>query len=155
MFEFLRNRLALQEGWQPNQLFKPKVIFSLIAVVLAAAALIWLFDKVFIYFYARTYVEEISETVGLNKHLSTALIWVVFAVTVFLFGCLISFSKRKRYFGLSGLLILVIGQAFVLYWADKPFDIKGIAQKCFVVMRDSIRYGERAGIDPNTGLAVC
>jgi hypothetical protein len=80
------------------------------------------------------------------------LVWVVFALTAFLFSCLISFSKSRRALGLSGLLILAVGQALVLYWADKPFDEKGVAQKCYVVTRDSIRYGERAGIDPNTGL---
>ena len=152
MFETLRNRFALPQGWQPNQFFKPKVILSFAGLILAAVALIWLFDKIFIYLYARSYVEEIAATLGLNKHLATALVWVVFALTVFLFSCLISFSKRRRSLGLAGLLILVIGQALVLYWADKPFDAKGVAQKCYVMTRDSIRYGERAGIDPNTGL---
>src|SRR6266403_4679579 len=125
MFEFLRKRFALPQGWQPNQFFKPKVILSLVAFVVAAAALIWLIDKVFIYFYARSYVEEIASTLGLNKHLATALVWVVFALTAFLFSCLISFSKSRRALGLSGLLVLVVGQALVLYWADKPFDEKG------------------------------
>jgi hypothetical protein len=152
MFETLRNRFALPQGWQPNQFFKPKVILSFVGLILAAVALIWLFDKIFIYFYARSYVEELATTLALNKHLATALVWVVFALTVFLFSCLISFSKRRRSLGLAGLLILVIGQALVLYWADKPFDPNGVPQKCYVMTRDSIRYGERAGIDPNTGL---
>jgi hypothetical protein len=152
MFEMLRNRFALSEGWQPKQLFKPRVILSFAGLILAAVALIWLFDKIFIYLYARSYVEEIAAALGLNKHLATALVWVVFALTVSLFSCLISFSKRRRAVGLAGLLILVIGQALVLYWADKPFAPNGGAQKCYVMTRDSIRYGERAGIDPNTGL---
>ncbi len=152
MFETLRNRFALPQGWQPYQFFKPKVILSFVGLILAAASLIWLFDKIFIYFYARSYVEELAATLALNKHLATALVWAVFALTVFLFSCLISFSKRRRSLGLAGLLVLVIGQALVLYWADKPFDAKGVAQKCYVMTRDSIRFGERAGIDPNTGL---
>jgi TPR repeat protein len=152
MFESLRKRFGLPEGWQPTQFLKPKVILSFAAILLAAAALIWFFDKVFIYFYARSYVEEIAATLSLNKHLATALVWVVFALTAFLLSCLISFSKRRRSIGMAGLLILVIGQALILYWGDKPFDEKGVAQKCYVVTRDSIRYGERAGIDPNTGL---
>ena len=152
MFEALRNRFALPQGWQPYQFFKPKVILSFVGLILAAASLIWLFDKIFIYFYARSYVEELAATLALNKHLATALVWAVFALTVFLFSCLISFSKRRRALGLAGLLVLVIGQALVLYWADKPFDAKGVAQKRYVMTRDSIRFGERAGIDPNTGL---
>jgi hypothetical protein len=152
MFETLRNRFALPQGWQPKQFFKPKVILSFAGLILAAVALIWLFDKILIYFYARSYVEELAATLALNKHLATALVWVVFALTVFLFSCLVSFSRRRRSLGLAGLLVLVVGQALVLYWLDKPFDGKGVAQKCYVMTRDSIRYGERAGIDPNTGL---
>jgi hypothetical protein len=52
----------------------------------------------------------------------------------------------------AGLLALVVGQALILFWADKPFDEKGVAQKCYIMTRDSIRYGERIGIDPGTGL---
>ena len=96
MFETLRNRFALPQGWQPNQFFKPKVILSFAGLILAAVALIWLFDKIFIYLYARSYVEEIAAALGLNKHLATAFVWVVFALTAFLFSCLISFSKRRR-----------------------------------------------------------
>jgi hypothetical protein len=124
MFESLRERLALPRSWQPSQLFKPKALLSLVALVIAAAALVWVFDKVFVYFYARSYVEEIAATLGLNKHLATALVWIVFALTAFLFSCLVSFSKSRRSFGLAGLLALVIGQALILYWADKPFRWK-------------------------------
>jgi hypothetical protein len=70
MFESLRKRFGLPEGWQPAQFLKPKVILSFAAILLAAAALIWFFDKVFIYFYARSYVEEIAATLSLNKHLA-------------------------------------------------------------------------------------
>jgi tetratricopeptide (TPR) repeat protein len=152
MFESLRKRFALPQGWQPNEFFKPKVILSLVALAIAAAALVWFFDKVFVYFYARSYVEEIAATLGLNKHLATALVWIVFALTAFLLSCIISFSKSRRSLGYAGLLTLVVGQALILYLADKPFNEKGVAQKCYVMMRDSIRYGERAGIDPGTGL---
>jgi hypothetical protein len=152
MFETLRNRFALPQGWQPTHFPKPKVIFSFVGLILAAVALIWLVDKIFIYLYARSYVEELAVALALNKHLATALVWVVFAIAVFLFSCLISFSRRRRVLGLAGLLVLVVGQALVLYWANKPFDGNGVAQKCYVMTRDSIRYGERAGVDPNTGL---
>jgi hypothetical protein len=50
------------------------------------------------------------------------------------------------------LLALVTSQALILYWADKPFDNIGNAQKCYVVTREAVRYGERVGIDPSTGL---
>ena len=148
MFETLRNRFALPQGWQPTHFLKPKVIFSFAGLILAAVAFIWLFDKIFIYLYARSYVEELAVALALNKHLATALVWVVFAIAVFLFSCLISFSRRRRVLGLAGLLVLVVGQALVLYWANKPFDGNGVAQKCYVMTRDSIRYGERAGVDP-------
>ena len=69
MFGTLRNRFALPQGWQPKQFFKPRVILSFAGLILAAVALIWLFDKIFIYFYARSYVEELAATLALNKHL--------------------------------------------------------------------------------------
>ena len=37
MFETLRNRFALPQGWQPYQFFKPKVILSFVGLILAAA----------------------------------------------------------------------------------------------------------------------
>lgn len=147
-----RERLSSLQSWQPKKFITPKTLLTILAVLAAAAVLIWLFDKILIYLYAKSYVEEIAAVLGLNRNLATALVWVVFAVTALLFSCLLSFSKRRRSFGLAGLFALVAGQSLILYWADKPFDEKGVAQKCFVITRDSIKYGERAGIDPSTGL---
>jgi hypothetical protein len=148
----LRSWFALPEDWKPNQLLRPRIILIVLVGLVAAAAVLWAFDKIFVYYYARSYVEEIAATLSLNKHLAQALVWIVFAVTVFFLGCLVSFSKRRRTIGLAGLFVLIVGQSMVLFWANKPFDGTGVAQQCYVVTRDSIRYGQRAGIDPNTGL---
>src|ERR1700730_3317086 len=127
MFESLREPFALPLNWKSFRI-NPKVVLTIIGVVIGAALLIWAFDKVFVYYFARSYVEQIAATLGLNKHLATALVWIVFAVTAFLFSCLVSFSRKRRSVGLAGLLVLVVGQSLILYWADKPFDAN--AQKC-------------------------
>ena len=42
-------------------------------------------------------------------------------------------------------------QALVLYWADKPFDAKGVAQKCYVMTRDlnSLQRCDLLAANPN------
>jgi hypothetical protein len=150
MFNLGRNKLAL-ENRNPS-IVKPKFIFAAIAAVVASLILLWLFDKVFLYFYAKSYVEVISAAVGLNKHLANILVWVVFALATIFIGLTLSFSKSRRRLGLAGLFLLLVAQPAALFILDKPFDQQGTAQKCYVITRDSIKYGERVGRDPSTGL---
>lgn len=145
-------KISQSEKWQSVSAHKGKLFLSLIIAILAAAALVWLFDKLVVYLYARSYVDELSTQLDLNKNLATALVWIVFAISTVFIGLTISFSKTQRRIGLLGLLALFVAQPFVLFLADRPFDRKGVAQKCYIVLRDSIKYGENTGIDPKTGL---
>src|SRR5687768_11916097 len=61
-------------------------------VVLALVA--WIFDKVFVYFLARSYVEEIATVFDLNKHLANAIVYLTFVAIVFFGGMVLSFSKK-------------------------------------------------------------
>jgi len=56
-----------------------------ISIVLLVAAF-WIVDRVFVFFLARSYVDEIADALEINKYLANAISWVAFAVTVFLLG---------------------------------------------------------------------
>ncbi len=143
---------ALIPGGLKDKIFKPAILVKIAAVVVGALLLLWLFDKLFLYLSAKSYVEEISSSIGLSRHAASILTWVVFALTAFFAGCVMSFSGTKRKIGLAGLFALVIAQPAVLLYFDKPFDSNGVAQKCYIITRDDIRYGDRVGKDPSTGL---
>jgi hypothetical protein len=143
---------ALIPGALRDRIFKPAILLKIAAVIVGALLLLWLLDKIFLYLSAKSYVEEISSSIGLSRHAASILTWVVFALTAFFAGCVISFSGTKRKIGLAGLFALVIAQPAVLLYFDKPFDSAGVAQKCYVITRDDIRYGDRVGKDPSTGL---
>lgn len=133
-----------------------KSVLKLILIALVAVAfavlLLWLVDKVFLYLFATSYVDKISAVAGLNRNLSDALKWVVFALAATSIGLVFSFSKARRKVGLVALFALVVAQPLALFLIDSPFDTKGAAQKCYVITRDTIKYGEQAGHDPSTGL---
>ena len=88
----------------------------------------------------------------MNRNLAKALSWVVFALMLTLSGLVFSTSKLKRRIGAIGFLALLVGQPLTLFLIDKPFDTAGRAQKCYIITRDAIRYGEQPGRDPTTGL---
>lgn len=151
MFELVK-KVSSSAKWFSGSSRSLRVIATVVGAILIAAILFWAFNEIFYYYFAKSYVEEISAALGLNRHLSSALVWLLFGLIVFFAGSLFSFSKRKRLVGMAFLIALMIGQPLVLYWFDKPFDTNGVAQKCYVVTRETVRYGGRPGIDPSTGL---
>ena len=122
-------------------------------VVVAILILFWIFDKIFFYYLARSYVDEVATVLGVNRYLANAIAWATFAVLVILARYAFSFSKTKRRVGIFGVLALLIGQSLVLWYGtrDQFFDREGKAIKCYIITRQSIEYGERPGTDPKTG----
>jgi hypothetical protein len=110
-------------------------------------------DKVFVFFLARTYVEEIAEVFDLNQHFATAISLIVFAAIVVLARYAFSLSKLNRRIGIAGLLALLVAHSVVLWRgsANTLIDRSGKAAKCYVITRESVIYRERAGFDPATG----
>jgi hypothetical protein len=121
-----------------------------ISIVLLVAAF-WIVDRVFVFFLARSYVDEIADALEINKYLANAISWVAFAVTVFLFGLTFSLSRRKRRLGVLGVLALLVGQSLVLWYGTK----RNIIDRCYVITKDvaqPVRFGNHPGtVDQETG----
>jgi hypothetical protein len=113
----------------------------------------WIFDKVFIYFVARSYVQEIAEAFDLNKYLANAIVYLTFVALAFFGAMIFRFSKQKRLIGVFGIIGLLIAHSLIMWLATSNIVIsrKGEALKCYVITRDTVRYGVRPGIDPETG----
>jgi hypothetical protein len=122
-------------------------------IVVAILILFWVFNQVVFYYLARSYVDEVAKVLGVNHYLANAIAWATFAVLVIFARYAFSFSKTKRRVGIFGVIALLIGQSLVLWYGtrDQFFDRQGNAIKCYIITRESIEYGERAGIDPKTG----
>ena len=135
-----------------SRLSNPLRLLALAAIfVVLIAILFWLFDKIIFYFLTRSYVEEVAVALDINRYLANAIAWVAFAVTVFLAGCVFSFSKTKRNIGILGFLALLVGQSLILWYGTR----NEIIDKCYVITRDAVqpvRYGNHPGkIDPESG----
>ncbi|MEH6950718.1 hypothetical protein V4R08_05135 [Nitrobacter sp. NHB1] len=131
-----------------------QIIIVAIACLVLAFALLWLLDKIFYYYLARTYVDQIAQTFDLNPHLANALVLATFFMAV-IFGRLIwSLSKTTRRIGVAGFAVLLIGHSILLWYGARGelIDRAGNTIKCYVLSRDGkVTYGEHAGIDPATG----
>lgn len=135
-----------------NGLSNPIRILVILALCLIAGiVLLWLFNQVFYYYLARSYVDEISDSFNLNRGFATALIWISFALIVVLSGWAFSLSKNKRNAGYAGLLALLVAHSVTIGMADKNFKSSGQAEKCFVMERNNVKIMNRVGIDPDTG----
>jgi hypothetical protein len=130
-----------------------RLFLSLVAAAVLAFVVIWILNKLVVYFFVRSYINEIADAFGLNQYLVNAIVWITFAIAAILLSYAFSFSKRKRQIGLFGILVLIVGQSLFLWYGmkDHVFNREGKAVKCYIVTRDSIRYGDRPGIDPATG----
>ena len=151
LWSSLRNRLS---QLTPAQLTHPLRLLVIVLVAIVAIFVIYfVLEKVFIYLFARNYVEAIADAWDLNKNLANAIVWVVFIATVVFVSLVFSVSKTKRLIGVTGVVLLLIGQSLVVWRgsSDKFFERSGRATKCYVITRDAVHYGERPGIDPATG----
>lgn len=129
-----------------------RVAVILLVCLVVGGVVFWLFNELVYYYVARSYAEELADAYDLNRGFARALLWASFAVVVVLAGFTFSFSRRKRWLGAAGLLVLVIGHSLLLGRIDANFRKNGIAEKCYVVTRTSIKTLNRVGVDPETGL---
>jgi hypothetical protein len=133
--------------------FGVKFAILMFGLLLALFLIYWIFDKIFIYFVARSYVQEIADAFDLNKYLARAIVYATFVAIAFFGGMIVSFSKQKRLVGVFGIVGLLIAHSLIMFLATRGevISTKGEALKCYVITRDTVRYGEHAGIDPGTG----
>ncbi len=143
-------RFSQERGQRFYRLSKPLQILVLaLLLLLPAALLLWLFDKLIVFFIARSYVDEIALVFDLNEHLSQALALIVFVTGLYFFSRIFSFSKTSRLIGSLGLVALLIAHALFLWQGTKNqyFEASGKALKCYVLSREGeVRYLERANI---------
>jgi hypothetical protein len=86
-----------------------RVAIALVAAILVSALLLWLIDKFFLYYLARSYVDEVAQVLDLNPHLANALVLATFVATVFFARYVYAFSSKKRFVGIAGIAALLIG----------------------------------------------
>lgn len=133
-------------------LSNPVRILVIVALCLVVGiVLLWLFNQVFYYYLARSYVDEVADSFNLNRGFASALLWVSFALVVIFSGWAFSFSKSKRNAGYAGLLALLVAHSVAIGMADKKFKGNGVAEKCFVMERNNVKIMNRVGVDPETG----
>src|SRR5262245_12465189 len=66
-----------------SRLSNPFRILVVVAIAFVLVLILYfILEKVFIYYFARDYVQAIAEAWDLNKNLANALFWVVFAATI-------------------------------------------------------------------------
>ena len=122
-------------------------------VVVAVLILLWVFNQIFFYYLARSYVDEVAKVLGVNHYLANAITWATFVVIAIFARYAFSFSNTKRRIGILGVVALLAGQSLVLWYGTRndKFDRQGNAIKCYIITRDPLEYGELLGIDPKTG----
>lgn len=128
------------------------VIVGLCAIVLAFV-LLWFLDRLFLLTISRSYVDQIASVFDLNRYLAQAISLALCIVLVRLASLSFSFSRRKRTIGALGIVSLFIANSLVLWQGTKGqfFEASGTATKCFVLTHEGVRFGERPGIDLQTG----
>ena len=130
-----------------------RILITVAIAVVAIVILFWIFNEIFFFYLSRSYVDEITKVLGINKYLANAFAWVVFALVIIFTRYAFSFSKSKRRIGVLGVGVLLVGQSLILWYGtrDQFFDERGNPIKCYIITRETIEYGERPGIDPKTG----
>lgn len=128
-----------------------QIAVIVLACVLVGGLIFWLCNELVYYYVARSYTEELADAYDLNPGVTRTILWASFAAIVVLAGYLFSFSKQKRRVGYAGLLALVIGHSLLLGRIDANFRKNGVAEKCYVMTRTSIKTLNRVGIDSETG----
>ncbi len=149
------NRLKQKLTETFGALNKSNQIFIVaVCAILVLYMFLWLIDKLFVYFLAKSYVSEIADVFNLNTHLAAAASFAIFITFVYLLSLSFSFTRKSRIIGVLGLAAMVIMHSLLLWQGTQNqfFDRSGRAIKCYILSRDGVvRYMERAGIDPVTG----
>lgn len=145
---------ALRERWSRLD-GKGRVILGVVALVLIALPLLWALDRVLLFLFARSYVDEIARVFNLDHHMAQAISLVVWVIAGYFLSRLFSVSAARRRLGLYGLVSLLVADAVLLSVGGKSqfFEAStGKATKCYVLTRSGeVNYLERPGVDPVTG----
>lgn len=128
-----------------------RVLVILAGCLLLGGIIFWLCNELIYFFIARSYAEEIADVYDLNRGFARAVLWASFVVIVILAGWTLSFSKIKRRLGIAGLCAFAIGHSLLIARIDANFQRNGVAEKCYVMTRNSIKTLNRVGTDPETG----
>lgn len=127
-----------------------RFVVVVLACIVIGGLIFWICNELIYYYLARSYAEELADAYDLNAGTTRAILWASFAAIVVLAGYSFSFSKQKRRIGYAGLFALVIGHSLLVGRMDPNFR-RGVAERCYVMTRTSIKILNRAGIDPETG----
>jgi hypothetical protein len=80
-----------------SRLHRPLRIFLGAALAfLTVLILYFIVEKIFIYYFARGYVEAIADAWDVNKNLANGLFWIVFASTILFAAYALSFQERNE-----------------------------------------------------------
>ncbi|WP_022721263.1 hypothetical protein [Rhodopseudomonas sp. B29] len=131
--------------------FITQIAIVCLALLVFGGILFWIFNEVVYYYVARSYADEIADAYDLNPGFARAVLWGSFAAVTILGGLSFSLSAKKRWIGIGGALALIIAHSLLIARIDANFRKNGVAQKCYVMTRTSIKTLNRAGIDPETG----
>lgn len=130
-----------------------QAIIGALVLLLPAIALLWVVDKLFLFYLTRSYIDEIAYVFNLNAHYAKAISLFVFMAVVFFVGK-IGLSRRGRLIGVWGLVALLAAHSLLIGVGVKNqyFDRSGKAIKCYVITREGdVRFLEHGGVDPETG----
>jgi hypothetical protein len=116
-----------------------RIAVLVLACLVAGGLIFWLCNELVYFYVARSYAEELADAYDLNQGVTRAILWASFAVLVVLAGLTFSFSKYRRRVGYAGLLALVIGHSLLLGRIDANFRKNGVAERCYVMTRTSIK----------------
>jgi hypothetical protein len=73
MLSSIKNALARARNRFANLSGPSRLTVAVSAFVVAILLLLWIFDKIFLFLMARSYVDEIAEALDLNRNLATAI----------------------------------------------------------------------------------
>ena len=105
------------------------------------------------YFTAKSYIDQIADAFDLSHHVARALALISFVALVYS-GRKIPTSKNNRLLGYGGIISLLVVHSLILWRGTELhlFDRSGNAVKCYILTKEAIRYSERPGVDPETGI---
>jgi TPR repeat protein len=124
-------------------------VSTLIAIILG----FWVLDKFLTYRLARSYIDQVADTLDVNKHLAEAITFLVAVAVASCTALLFSLSKERRLIGFAGLIGLLVVNSLILWrgTSDQYVTRAGAPLKCYFFEGDLVRYRERPGVDPQTG----
>ena len=89
---------SVKAFWQQRISSLPTLVRAALGVT-AVVLLLFLVTRFSTYFVARSYVDEVVTTLGINKHLGNAIFWGSFVALTYFSALVVSLSKARRVVG--------------------------------------------------------